>query len=497
VKLISKGDFAGAVRLIREKIPFPASIGRICPHPCETACRRALVEEPISICSLKQFSADFTGHDFSNTPLPQQSTAKKVAVIGGGPGGLSAAYYLRLKGHAVTGYEAMPALGGMLRYGVPEFRLPKKVLQNEIDIIGNCGVKYITGRRVTLEEIQKSEKYDVIITAIGAWNSTKLNNIEAIGGIDYLLQSPDISGKIVAVVGGGNTAMDACRVAARSKAAKVYCVYRRRREDMPADPHEVAGAENDGVVFLFTTQPDKIPDCIPEKRVDLIISAIGQKPDLTGFEQLAKTDWGTITADEFTFQTNIENVFAIGDAVNDGADIAIRAIGEGRKCAQAVDDYLNNKPFVKTSPYLAKSKKTQADFADKEKHPRTIDLTSEQSAVKEASRCLECGCSAFPADYNDKNCKLYLYANQYGVQPDKFGDIENNEIEKSHNKCILCGLCVRVCEQIEKKTALGLHGRGFTTKVQPALGKPLNETTCNNCGKCTQVCPTGELAVDS
>jgi formate dehydrogenase major subunit len=397
-----------------------------------------LVDEPIAIGDLKQHIGD-------TAPIPETKQLSiincqlSIAIVGGGPAGLSAAYYLRLKGHKVTIFEAMPQLGGMLRYGVPEFRLPKDVLQKEIDLIGGLGVEFRTNTRVTLDKVGD---YNAVIIAIGAWKSVKLNIPDEIGGIEFLRDTPDVTGKKVMVIGGGNTAMDACRVAVRAGAERVTCVYRRRREDMPADPHEIAAAEQEGVEFMYQTTHEQLP----EGFADAVISAIGQKPDLTGFEG---------------YETN-PKVFAIGDML--GTDIAAKAIGDGRRCAEEVHAFLtggDTRIVPQKPPYLVKSEKTAEDFADVPKQSRC------QDPLQESKRCLECGCSAF----TEKSCKLYWYANMYEVNPERF------EGEKRAEKCIMCGLCVR-----NDSEAFGFAGRGFDVKV-------------NNYGEIqsTEICPTGEL----
>ena len=227
VGLIANGEYEAANELIKDKIPLPASLGRVCPHPCEADCRRGLIDEPVSIQMLKRFAADedLAGENVF-IPECEEDTGKSVAIIGGGPMGLSAASFLRQKGHAVTIFEAMPKAGGMLRYGIPEYRLPKEVLDTEISIIEATGVEIITdtkvGTDISFEDIRNS--YDAVLLGIGAWVSTgvgcKGEDAEGvIGGIDFLrhvVRNEEIKlGNKVAIVGGGNTAMDACRTAVR------------------------------------------------------------------------------------------------------------------------------------------------------------------------------------------------------------------------------------------------------------------------------------------
>lgn len=556
VGLIANKQYDESLKLIKEQLPLPASIGRVCPHPCETACRRKLPDESISIAWLKSFVADI---DLNGTekymPEIKGTTGKKVSIVGGGPGGLTAAYFLTREGHDVTIYDAMPKLGGMLRYGIPEYRLPKAVLDKEIQIIEDMGATIIPntklGKDITLESLR--EKSDAVILAVGAWTSSsmrctgeELNGV--VGGIDFLrrvVTNEDMKvGSKVAVVGGGNTAMDACRTAVRLGAEKVYNIYRRTEAEMPADDIEIVEGKEEGVIFKTLVNPIEVvgedgkvskvvlqkmkqgePDASGRRRpvaiegetetldVDTIIVAIGQGVAPTGLEGVELTKWNTIVADENTFRTNLEGVFAVGDATNNGASIAIEAIGEAKRASDVIDMYLQGLDVAYEQPYsVTREDLTEEDFNDKEKkyRPHMRHLTpeerntnfneivqgyTEEQAIAEASRCLECGCH----DYFE--CKLIEQSNEYGVEPAKLaGECHNRIVDNSHpfvdrnpDKCVLCGLCVRVCDEVMGVGALGLVDRGFDTIVKPALDKPLKETGCISCGQCISVCPTGAL----
>jgi formate dehydrogenase major subunit len=555
VGLIANGEYRAALQLVKEKIPLPASIGRVCPHPCETACRRKLVEAPVSIAALKQFLGEraLACHETDQIAIAAP-TGKSVAIVGGGPGGLTAAYFLRAQGHSVAVYDAMPQMGGMLRYGIPEYRLPKRLLQEEIDAIAATGMVFHNnvkiGNDISLSQLRAA--HDAVVVAIGAWTSTALRcpgeALEGVvGGIDFLRDAafcrPSLAGQTIAVVGGGNTAMDACRTAVRLGAAAVYNIYRRTRNEMPAEEMEIAQALEEGVIFRNLTNPLEVlgengkvravrlqqmelgePDASGRRRpvpvagkeetlaIDMLLVAIGQKPNTQGLEALAQTRWGTLVADETTFLTNLPGVFALGDATNNGADIAITAIGEARRAAEMVQKYLQGESLAFCAPFLVKSEKTAEDFANLPKMPRAqahcrpaaqrrndfhevAGGLTEAQARQEAFRCLECGCQDF------FECRLLQYANQYQVQPEKYAGKRNHypqandhpHIRRNPEKCILCGLCVRTCEQAAGAAALGLWGRGFETVVQPALGLALERTACISCGQCVAVCPTGAL----
>lgn len=370
-----------------------------------------------------------------------------------------------------------------------------------------------------------------------------------IGGIDFLrkvVRNEYIDfGEKVAIVGGGNTAMDACRTAVRLGAKEVYNIYRRTKDEMPADRLEIEEGEEEGVIFKNLTNPLEIikdekghvkqvvlqvmelgePDESGRRKpipvegktetldVDTVILAIGQAVDATPFE-VDKTRKNAIAYDPDTFMTSIPGVFAGGDCGNDKISIAIESIADAGKAAIVIDSYLNGEAVSYEKPYFVeRDDVTEKTFEDRERLCRekadqlsaaerkdnfsevVYDGLTEDQAVAEASRCLECGCH----DYFE--CKLIDFANEYDVEPDRFaGDKNLIEFTDDHpfivrdpNKCILCGLCVRVCDEVMGVGALGLVKRGFDTVVKPNLEKPLAESGCESCGQCVSVCPVGAL----
>ncbi|MGI6555387.1 MAG: FAD-dependent oxidoreductase [Bacillota bacterium] len=552
--LIANGQYREAVALIKEKIPIPASIGLICPHPCEDECRRQLVEEPVSIAALKYFVGDWDlkcGDPY--VPEVKPATGKKVAVIGSGPAGLTAAYYLVLNGHQVTVYDAMPEPGGMLRYGIPQYRLPKEILDKEIDLIAQLGVEFVNSTRVgtdiSLEYLR--ENNDAVFIAIGAWRSSRMrvqgeDTPGVYGGIDFLREIA-LNGKVeigrrIAVVGGGNTAMDAVRTAIRLGASEVYCLYRRSRAEMPAEDIEIQEAEEEGVIFKFLVSPKEIvaengrvsgirldkmtlgePDASGRRRpvptgeeeflpVDNVIAAIGQQVVPEALSIVGVDKWDNILVDPGSLMTSITGVFAGGDCVT-GPGIAIEAIAQGHQAADSINAYLAGQEYRHEEPFLVeKTGVTEESYSHVDKEPRRSAPVvapqdrknnfcqvnfpmAEEDARAEGSRCLECGC----LDYFE--CRLIKYANQYNVHPERIEGAKHGEVlkeehpfmERDSEKCILCGLCVRICEEVMGVTALGLVNRGFDSIVCPEFNLPLKDTGCVSCGQCIAVCPTGAL----
>lgn len=397
IALIAAGKYQEAVALIKQTNPLPAVCGRVCTRPCELSCRRNLLDKNVGIDFLKRFVADFDLETAARhvSPIVSPDQNKRVAVIGSGPAGLSAAYYLRTRGYGVTIFEAMPEAGGMLRYGIPSYRLPFDVLDLEIDTILELGIDLRTNMRlgddITIKSLLETDGYHSVFLGLGAWDSKTLGvpgqDAEGIlSGIEFLEQlgrgkQPEIKGKIV-VVGGGNTAIDCARSSLRLGAEEVVLLYRRTRKEMPANAMEIDAAEHEGVKMHFLAAPVEVviennrvsgikcvkmelgapddsgrrrPVVIPNSEFvvpcDYIFAAIGQSPKLDIFADAKKrtllpdsgritlTKWGSVSVKPDTFETDTEAVFAGGDMVT-GAATAIEAIAAGRKAAHAIDSYL-------------------------------------------------------------------------------------------------------------------------------------------------------------
>ena len=552
VGLIANGKEREALELIKKDNPLPASIGRVCPHPCEEKCRRKHLEGAVSVCALKRFAAD---SNMDYVPQCEASNGKKVAVVGAGPAGLSCAYFLALEGYSVEIFEGEGHGGGMLRYGIPAYRLPKDILDKEIENIEKMGVKihYNTrlGKDFTVQGLK--DKYDAVFVAIGAWSASKMgcsgeDSTGVEGGIDVLYrvangEKVDL-GKRVCVVGGGNTAIDAVRTAVRLGADEVTLVYRRTENEMPAEPDEIRDARAEGVNFKFLCAPVEIisengktvgiklqkmelgePDSSGRRSpvaiegateilpCDTVISAIGQRVKTWDIDTLETTRKGTIAVDENTFMTSVEGVFAAGDVINKGPDIAVRAIAGGKYAARSIDCYLKGVSVPPELPRYSVNKHFNPDvlvgtpeinrgevkLLDPEVRSRSFDEAAftftRAEALKEASRCLECGCSAVYScellplmrDYDALSLTLNGKSRQYPK------DKSHPFIVRDNNKCILCGQCVRACREISGTENLGLFGRGFGTVPMSAFDLPLNQSNCVSCGACVNVCPTGAL----
>ncbi len=558
--LIQHGEYRAAVRLIKEKIPMPATIGRVCPHPCEAACRRQLVEEPVAINWCKRFLADWEIQSGERVlPIVPPLTGRHVAVIGGGPAGLSAAYYLRSMGHGATIFEAREALGGMLRYGIPSYRLPREVLDWEIEGILSLGVAVKTGvqwgRDFTLTELER-DGFDAVFVAIGAWATRKLG-IEGEGlkgvecGIDFLEQMAHPGrrkikvGKKVAVIGGGNVAIDAARTALRLGAQSVTILYRRSRTEMPASPEEVEAVQEEGVDIQFLVSPTQLtgrkgtvhrieyvrmelgaPDASGRRRpipiegsevvmeVDQVISAIGQYPDIPMKDAtegtpnaLPITRWNTIGGDPASMHTGNGMIFVGGDVFRGPATV-VAALADGRRAAWSLDRYFRTGQVL-SEPVEFNISKGDLTTIDREPFSvlRTISREpmphlelpkrmgnfeqvelgfSREQAAREAVRCLSCGCSAA------FDCRLREVMNEFQVdwrdQPSNKVHYQRVAVVDTHplialdpNKCIRCERCNVACAAFQVSDAIVL-------KEFPRFNE-----RCVDCGLCVDLCPTGAL----
>ncbi|NNL78376.1 MAG: FAD-dependent oxidoreductase [Desulfobacterales bacterium] len=385
VALVKSGKYAEAVKLIMERLPLPGTLGRVCPAPCEKVCRRSDVDTPVAIRELKRFAADQV--DLSDLPLPKiTDRPEKIAVIGSGPAGLSVAYYMRLKGYQVTIFEALDQLGGMLRVGIPDFRLPSSILDTEIEYLVKHGIETKTGVRfgsdLSLKDLRE-DGFSAIFLSIGAHNSIWMkipgedeadNIIDAVRLLrEVNLGKRDIPGNDVIIIGGGNVAIDAARVVKRLGSRKVTVVYRRSEREMPAYPEEIEGAKEEGIKFSYLTAPIGIhskdgkvtgfeciktelgpPDASGRRRpvpikeseftiqCDAVIPAIGQKTDVAWSEtepELKLTQRNTFKVNPHTFQTTISDVFAAGDAVTGPATV-VEAISAAHKAVAAMHRFI-------------------------------------------------------------------------------------------------------------------------------------------------------------
>ena len=443
LSLIADGRNEDAIRLIRKDNPFPASCGFVCEHPCETNCRRNMIDEAINICGLKRYAAEH----IKSVPAPKRlpDTGKKVVVVGGGPGGLTAAYYLQLMGHQVTVMERLDKLGGMVRYGIPAYRLPRNYLDADIDHILSTGVKtqmgVSVGSDITVEDLRK--EFDAVYLAFGAHTAKKMRipgeDCTGVESAISLLRNvgygnpPDLTGKKVVVVGGGNVAMDVARTSVRLGAEKVYIAYRRSRAEMPALDEEIEGAIAEGCELLQLYAPDHVetdekghvkalalrpqiagpieggrpkpydaPEPVLELSCDLIVSAIGQDIEWQGFSQQGiPVKKGVIDAMADGSISGSNGIFAGGDCVTGPATL-IRSIAAGKVAAINIDQYLgfNHKldfGVQAAAPHFIDRKPCgRCNIKDREAGIRKHDFEtvgcglSETEAKQEALRCLRC-----------------------------------------------------------------------------------------------------------
>jgi NADPH-dependent glutamate synthase beta subunit-like oxidoreductase len=450
IRLIGDGKYTEAMAVIREKVPFPAVVAHVCHAPCEAKCRRGTLRDtPIAIRALKRFATDHAGDiDFGRDCA--KDTGKRIAIIGSGPSGLTAAYYLKkVCGHAVTVFEALSQPGGMMRVGIPEYRLPREILDKEIDMIKEIGVEIKLNTKQESPDKLFKQGYDAVLLAIGAHRELKLgiegeDSPSVISGLSFLrevnLGQKVKLGKKVAVIGGGNVAIDSARTALRLGAKEVTVLYRRSRAEMIARPEEIEKALAEGVKINFLTAPSKMTshnskveiECVqmelggpdadgrPKPKpvkgsefnlsFDNIITAIGQQPEIPQKSGLAVGPGNTIQADPDTLETEREGIFACGDAFSGPASV-IEAIGTGREAAISIDLYLGGLGIIdevlappEEVPEVSPAQEALSEV-DSPERPQTpllpveqrlagfdeVELgLTEQAALVETTRCLKC-----------------------------------------------------------------------------------------------------------
>ncbi|MEE4263163.1 MAG: FAD-dependent oxidoreductase [Desulfobacteraceae bacterium] len=519
ITLIGMGRDAEAIEVIRQDCPFPWVCGLVCTRPCEFMCVRGRIDTPISIKTLKGFAAAraMSQGSYKNPPKAPDKN-KKVCVIGAGPGGMSAAYYLALKGYGVRVIEEQPVAGGMLLLGIPRYRLPREVIDREVAMLKDLDVEFQFntrfGRDINLKQL-KAEGFAAFFVAIGAHKSFKLGVPgegefpQVIEAIDFLrrvaLGDRQIPGKHVVIIGGGNVAIDAARTCLRLGCESVTLAYRRTRSEMPADEEEIEQAEEEGIKFQFLVVPTEVTgsnNCVKGLRclqaelvskpgqdrkfpvpiegsdytidTDVIICAIGQQIDTGCMDSLEGLEWTrrrTINVYMATMETNMEGVFAAGDAVTGPATV-IEAIGGGKRAAQSIDRYLSGIPQPTMPPVptrrgridhlqvAAAEKMTiqrpEMALLDIDRRRTTFQQVelgySEKEVREEARRCLRC-------------------------------DI-----------CLRCGKCVEVCRDKMGVNALQMGYFNFDHPV--ATDFRVTEDICILCGACATNCPTGAMQME-
>jgi len=518
VNLIGRGQDAEAVEVIRRDNPFPWVCGLICTRPCEFMCVRGRIDQPISIKFLKAFAAERAVSDRRyRNPAKEPDRGRRVAVIGAGPGGMTAAYYLALQGYPVTVFEALPVAGGMMMLGIPRYRLPREVIDREAAMLEDLGVEFRFntryGRDVTWESL-KSEGFQAIFLAIGAHESLKLyipgedDFPQVIEAVEFLrrvaLGDHRVPGKRAVIVGGGNVAIDAARTCLRLGSEEVIIAYRRTRVEMPADVEELDQAEEEGILLSFLTLPKAILGrddqltgllCLRAEMIrkegsdrlspvavegseflieaDTVISAIGQRIGLECLADLKDLKWSrrqTIQANPVTLETSIPGVFAGGDAVTGPATV-VEAIGAGKRAAGAIDRYLSGLPQPKMPPVPVRRGR--------------VDWLEVPAGTKMTLRRPE-----MPL--------LNLERRRITFQQVELGYSENAVREEARrclrcDICLRCGKCVEVCRDLMGIDALQF---GFLNFDHPApTDFRLTAERCILCGACAANCPNQALRI--
>ncbi|MGD9331221.1 MAG: NAD(P)-binding protein [Desulfobacterales bacterium] len=519
VSLIGAGRDADAIRVIREDNPFPWVCGLVCTRPCEFMCVRGRIDKSVSIKFLKAFAAEraLSRGEYQNPPKAADK-GQTICIVGAGPGGMSAAYYLALKGYRVRVIEAQPSAGGMILLGIPRYRLPREVIDREVAMLQDLGVDFVfntrLGKDVSMQDLQQ-EGFAAFLLAIGAHKAYNLGIpgeddfpqvLDAIGFLrDVALGNRVVPGKKVIVIGGGNVAIDAARTSLRLGATSVILAYRRTRHEMPADEEEVEQAEEEGVEMRFLTIPEAIIGrdsrleglrCLRAELVaqegsdrmrpvpvensefdieaDAVISAIGQQVDTRGIDQLAGLDWtrrSTLDTNMVSMQTSLPGIFAVGDAVTGPATV-IEAIGAGKRAAEGIDRYLSGIPQPKMPPVPVRRGRIAC---------QSLSANRKMTAKR------------------PEMALLNIDRRRTTFQQVELGYMESDVREEAGrclrcDICLRCGKCVEVCRDKMTVDALQMGYFDFDNPVETDYR--VTAERCILCGACAANCPTGAMQIE-